>query len=229
MTLRSTTRKREAGRERGDIRLVGETGETAVRQILGALLSERDEGLDVVAGRIGECLDCGYGGIGEQLYAGSPLAEAAWEASAAKTIASSALPALSAHHARPARARRSAQGSHVKEIERYCRADLVVGIKAGKNKFVPEYVIEVKRLRAGKGGISHDLNRLAIVRSKVPKLRTFLFLFSESKRPSDFVTEEGKAILKPNGHYKVARVCKATNSFKGHESAHYACLIEVIL
>ena len=67
MTLRSTAAKREAGRERGDIRLVGETGETAVRQILGALLSERDESLGVGAGRLGERPDCGYGGIGEQL------------------------------------------------------------------------------------------------------------------------------------------------------------------
>ena len=72
MTLRSTTRRREAGRERGDIGLVGETGEAAVRQIMGALLSERDEGLDVGAGRVGERPDCGYGGIGEQLYGRVP-------------------------------------------------------------------------------------------------------------------------------------------------------------
>ena len=67
MTLRSTAAKREAGRERGDIRLVGETGETAVRQIPDALLSERDQGSGVGAGRVGERPDCGYGGIGEQL------------------------------------------------------------------------------------------------------------------------------------------------------------------
>ena len=30
--------------ERGDIGLVGETGETAVRQIMGALLSKRNQG-----------------------------------------------------------------------------------------------------------------------------------------------------------------------------------------
>ena len=39
---------------------------------MGALLSERDQGLDVVAGRIGERPDCGYGGIGEQLYCRVP-------------------------------------------------------------------------------------------------------------------------------------------------------------
>ena len=70
--MRETTREREAGRERGDIRLVGETDETAVRQTLGALLSERGEGLGIVAGRAGERPDCGYGGIGEQLYCRVP-------------------------------------------------------------------------------------------------------------------------------------------------------------
>src|SRR5579859_968852 len=85
MTLRSAAAKREASRERGDIGPVGVTGETAVRQALGALLSERDEGLDVGAGRVGDRPDCGYGGIGEQLHGRVPASGGGLAGVAGKT------------------------------------------------------------------------------------------------------------------------------------------------
>src|SRR5450755_3601714 len=99
---RSVSGQRQAGCERGHIWLIGER---AIRPPLGALLSERDEDLGVVAGRVGDRRDCGHGGIGEELRGRSPLAEAPSAASAAKTAAASGWPTASAHHARPASTR----------------------------------------------------------------------------------------------------------------------------
>ena len=65
---RSPHLKREAGREHVDIRPVGETDETPVRQTLGALLGERDEGLDVARSRVGGGPDCRDSRICEKLY-----------------------------------------------------------------------------------------------------------------------------------------------------------------
>ena len=60
----SMSGQRDAGRERGDIWLVGER---VMHQALGSLPGQRHKGFDVVAGRRRDRLDCGHGGFGEDL------------------------------------------------------------------------------------------------------------------------------------------------------------------
>lgn len=121
------------------------------------------------------------------------------------------------------------------------RADLVVihGIspkEANAKSNIAEHaaaVVEVKRYSAPKAQIDYDLQRLSILKQSIPTTRALLFVVSEAKRPARFVTPEGRAILGAapipgsNGHYRVRRACKATATFSGKETAHYACIIEV--
>jgi hypothetical protein len=118
------------------------------------------------------------------------------------------------------------------------RADLVVvtGRAPREDKNLRqrvEAVIEVKRGTAPKAQIDNDLMRLATVKQANPKLRAFLFLVSESKRPKRFVGEGGRAILgihaipETNAHYRMRRACKAAAAFSGKETAHYGCIVEV--
>ena len=75
MVLRSAGEQGEAGGERGHIWLVGQR---AVRQPLGAPQSEGGEGLGVVTGRVGDRLDRGYGGTGEELGGRVPAGRGAF-------------------------------------------------------------------------------------------------------------------------------------------------------
>jgi hypothetical protein len=75
VVLRSAGGQRKAGGERGHIWLVGQR---AVRQTLGAPQSEGGEGFGVVTGRVGDRLDRGYGGIGEELGGRVPAGRGAF-------------------------------------------------------------------------------------------------------------------------------------------------------
>lgn len=94
-------------------------------------------------------------------------------------------------------------------------------------------VIEVKRASAPQSQINQDLKRLAILKQSNPTVRALLFVVAEAHRPKRFVSPEGKAILGKasvpgvSAHYRVRRACKASATFSGKESAHYACIIEV--
>ena len=107
------------------------------------------------------------------------------------------------------------------------RADLVI-----KNVGEIDSVIEVKRAKAPNKKVTKDFERLAKFHKANPSSRCYLLLVSQKLRPSNYITEEGKAILeeiKGNGYKaKVRRACKAAASFKSKNSAHYSCLIEVI-
>lgn len=121
------------------------------------------------------------------------------------------------------------------------RADLTVvrGISPSKAKDIPTLaghivsVVEVKRASAPKAQIDYDLQRLATLKTAMPSVRALLFLVSEAKRPSRFVSKEGRAILGEraipgtSATYRVRRACKATAAFSGKDTAHYACIIEV--
>ena len=121
------------------------------------------------------------------------------------------------------------------------RADLTVirGISAKDAKKLPTLaghivaVVEVKRASAPKSQIDYDLQRLAKVKAAMPSVRALLFIVSEGKRPTRFVSQEGRAILgetaipESAGTYRVRRACKATAAFSGKETAHYSCIIEV--
>lgn len=90
-----------------------------------------------------------------------------------------------------------------------------------------------KRALAARALIDQDLERLANLMLSNSGVRAFLFVVSESHRPDRFVTPDGLArpgeqkIDGINAHYLVRRICKATATFSGRESAHYACVIEV--
>lgn len=121
------------------------------------------------------------------------------------------------------------------------RADLTVvrGITATEAKKAPSLaefvvaVIEVKRASAPKAQIDYDLQRLAALKLAMPEVVAMLFLVSERKRPSRFVTDKGRAISgehsipKSAGVFRVRRACKASAAFSGRETAHYACIVDV--
>lgn len=94
-------------------------------------------------------------------------------------------------------------------------------------------VVEVKRASAPKAQLNYDLCRLGALKAAVPHVRALLFVVSEARRPSQFVSAEGRAILGAtrvpgaDAHYRVRRACKASAAFSGKETAHYACIIEV--
>lgn len=106
------------------------------------------------------------------------------------------------------------------------RADIT--ISKGSNL---KHIIEVKRSVAFKTEIKKDLNRMAIAKTFIPDVRTFLLLVSEKKLPDEYVSEDGYAKTRrfdlEEGYFKVRRVCKAASSFKKKKSANYSCLIEV--
>lgn len=107
------------------------------------------------------------------------------------------------------------------------RADLVIRKNGGADS-----VIEVKRAKSTNKKVTEDFIRLARFHKDNPDSRCFLLLVSQKFRPSNYITEEGKAILneiKGKTYIaKVRRACKAAASFKSKDSAHYSCLIEVV-
>jgi hypothetical protein len=121
------------------------------------------------------------------------------------------------------------------------RADLVVvQTKPGRGSVgdlsaAVSSVIEVKRAVSGKKLIEEDLRRLGYLKTSNPKVQALLLVISESGRPARFVSENGLAvrgrqeIQGVKAYYRVRRVSKATASFARKESAHYACLIEVLI
>jgi len=125
---------------------------------------------------------------------------------------------------------------HTSDLTERARIDLVVAEKVRKNgnvRLKPRFAIEVKRASASTASINADLRRLASVRAHKPEVRAFLFVISEAARPGRFVSDEGKSILgrhripSGSGHFRVRRTWKAARAFKGKNSAHYACLIEI--
>ena len=134
-----------------------------------------------------------------------------------------------------------APGAKIQKLGGNERADLVVIGMANRKKItetsnlseLAQMVIEVKRGSANKKKIEEDIERLAMLKLKNPKVQTLLFVVSESKLPKDYVTGKGYAkrgifYIGDNVRYKVRRVCKATASFKVQRSAHYACVIEAM-
>lgn len=133
------------------------------------------------------------------------------------------------------------RGTEFKTVGAKSRADLIVvsGITADQAKSATSLtphlvaVIEVKRASAPKAQIDYDLQRLAMLKAVAPTACALLFLVSEAKRPTRFVSPEGRAILGENAipgtsaKYRVRRACKATAAFSRKESAHYACIVEV--
>jgi hypothetical protein len=114
------------------------------------------------------------------------------------------------------------------------RVDLAL---LGKEDRATKFIIEVKRASAGPTKIDADLKRLAEAKMRLPKVRTFLFVISEAKRPKRFVTENGFSkkrkftIPRSAGHFFVRYTLKATHAFKEPnrvEFAQYACVIEVL-
>ena len=130
-------------------------------------------------------------------------------------------------------------GHSLEVVRARSRADMVV-VRRPTEKQVDgtgslvdnlEAVIEVKRASPGGAQIDNDLQRLAEVKAAVPKVRAFLFVVSEARRPMRFVSRNGRAILGateiPGATYRVRRACKASAAFNGRETAHYACIIEL--
>lgn len=118
------------------------------------------------------------------------------------------------------------------------RADLVIFDRPveGEEDYFDQCksIIEVKRVQSAKKRIDKDLKRLAEAQKfSRDETRTFLVLVSQSQRPSRFTTKDGNArkgdlkIEDTNKKYWVRRSCKATSSFKGTDTAHYGCLLEV--
>lgn len=92
------------------------------------------------------------------------------------------------------------------------------------------HVLEVKRAVSTK--LYDDIARLGILKSLEPTIKTYLIVFSEGKRPEDFVNENGVAVKKMKKYkgykYKVRAVYKVSHSFSKKEHAHYACVLEVL-
>jgi hypothetical protein len=126
-------------------------------------------------------------------------------------------------------------------IARKTRIDLVVAAKKigptepkdGDLQTLATAAVEIKRASASRKEIDQDIERLAKLKVENPNIRTFLFLVSENKRPSRFVSKKGRAvkgdfaIAGSTCYYSVRRACKAALSFSGHDSSHYACIIEI--
>lgn len=113
------------------------------------------------------------------------------------------------------------------------RADLAIVQKKKKDTIVT-HVIEVKRYSSKK--ILDDVKRLGELKLLNPDIKTYLLVFSENERPTDYVTENGcgfKKIFKcPIGKkvykYKVKNVVKMSHTFTKKEHAHYACVLEIL-
>jgi hypothetical protein len=115
------------------------------------------------------------------------------------------------------------------------RADIVIAEKVdGKREgAIPRFVIEVKRASAPTAQITHDLKRLAAVKSAHGNIKTFLVIVAEASRPKKFTTDDGWSALGwrdiPNStlNYRVRRTVKAAHAFTNPDTAQYACLLEV--
>ena len=113
------------------------------------------------------------------------------------------------------------------------RADLAI-VKKKKKDTIVTHVIEVKRYSSQK--ILDDVKRLGELKLLNPDIKTYLLVFSENERPSDYVTENGCAVRnvfeykvgKSECEYKVRRVVKMRHAFTKKEHAHYACVLEVL-
>jgi len=121
------------------------------------------------------------------------------------------------------------------------RADIVItNTKSKKNEDLSgdiDCVIEVKRYSAGEILIERDLERLAklLYYSNKHKIRCFLIVVAQNKKPKKFITGKGNAEKKNlplsfGYEASVRRVCKATASFGKNSMKHanYAYLIEVM-
>ena len=96
-------------------------------------------------------------------------------------------------------------------------------------------VVEVKRADASSKLIDIDICKLNKLKRTKIDVRCFLLIVSQNKKPIRFVNKSGIAVkgtLIIDGiEVKTRRVCKVTSTFnqkKSIESAHYACLIEVL-
>lgn len=175
----------------------------------------------------------------QSLYSGYPLSEGALVAETCNLICANLLYDEALHCEVPYRA--LVLGSRGSTVTQGMRVDLVVAtkkfgraeMKRGALQPFATSAIEVKLASASRKKIDEDIRRLAGLKVQNPKIRTFLFLVSETKRPSRFVLEDGTAVrgdfsIEDTSYvYSVRRTCKATSSFSGHNSAHYACIIEI--
>jgi hypothetical protein len=97
-----------------------------------------------------------------------------------------------------------------------------------------QYAIEVKRASAPKALIDQDLQRLAAIVEESEGVRAFLCVISEGSRPKHFTTASG--VRKKNSvpiegtssKYVVLNAKKASPFFENRNSAHYACVLEVL-
>ena len=135
------------------------------------------------------------------------------------------------------------QGASNSKLFGQSRVDLVICDKSAKPirrhggniSSDVNFVFEVKRGSAPKNEIDDDLSRLhKYLKASKSNTRAFLLLISERKAPCRFVNKNGnsingsKRISDTDGYFRVRRTLKAATSFKGINSAHYACLIEVL-
>jgi hypothetical protein len=135
-------------------------------------------------------------------------------------------------------------GVQVEVLQGDVRADLVIAreslLTAEQGQFTShlDFIIEAKRYSESQARILKDMHRLleALRLSGQPKLRAWLFVFSESKLPNEYVTAEGSSKRGPfdipervgQGWYVVRKSCKASSKFETRNDAHYACLIEIL-
>jgi len=98
------------------------------------------------------------------------------------------------------------------------------------------YVFEIKRAKAGWTAIEKDLVRLhSYLDVANPSIRCFCIVTSENKTYHRLIrngaARRGNLVISKNcsGHFAVRRVIKAGASFRGHNTAHYVCLLEVFL
>ena len=135
-------------------------------------------------------------------------------------------------------------GKKVELLKGDVRADLVIAnesiLAAAQGQLTPHltFLIEAKRASESQARINKDMCRLheALTLSDRSDLRAWLFLISESKPPTKYVTEAGTSKqgpfdipgLKEKGWYVVRKSCKASSRFETRDEAHYACLIEIL-
>ena len=133
-------------------------------------------------------------------------------------------------------------GAPLRRLRAGDRADLTIATSAAKTSTASKNIagsvrsiIEVKRASAGWTAIIKDLVRLWEARSLNKRVRAYLFVIAEERRPRKLVDDKGKSRLgkQPipgtSGHFRVRRTCKAAKSYSRRDTAHYACLLEVFL
>lgn len=118
---------------------------------------------------------------------------------------------------------------------RQFRADLAIFDRsAGRDKEpTPRFVIEVKRAAAPQQQIDDDLDCLAEFHKQFPNIRPLLVVISESRRPKQFVTQNGHSIRKRKAigdtgyESSVILTRKAAHSYGKRDKVHYACVVDV--